>query len=124
MSFYTAINCMDGRVQLPVISYLKESYQVDFVDCITEAGPVKFLADEQIGTLTQAILNRVEISVKKHHSKGIAVIAHFDCTGNNISDQLQKEQLGRAAAFLSSKYPDSAIITLWVNADWKVEKLS
>lgn len=123
MSFCTAINCMDGRVQLPVISCLKESYQVDFVDCITEAGPVRLLADEPESPLTLAILNRVEISVKKHHSRGIAVAAHFDCAGNNVSDQLQKEQLSRAAAFLSSRYPDVPVITLWVGADWKVEKL-
>lgn len=124
MSFYTAINCMDGRVQLPVISYLKKQYQVDFVDCITEAGPVRSLADEPEAALARAILDKVEISVKKHHSKGVAVIAHFDCAGNNVSDQVQKKQLSRAAAFLSSKYPDSPVITLWVDADWKVEKLS
>ena len=124
MSFYTAINCMDGRVQLPVISYLKESYQVDFVDCITEAGPVRFLSDEPEGLLTRAILGRVEISIKKHHTRGIAVIAHFDCAGNNVSEQLQKKQLSGAAAFLSSKYPDGPVIALWVGADWKVEKQS
>ena len=121
MSFYTAINCMDGRVQLPVISYLKEEFQVDFVDCITEAGPVRPLADEQTGATTQAILDRVEISVKKHRSKGIAVIAHFDCAGNNVSEALQKKQLAKAAAFLSSKYPNIPVKQLWIGSDWKVE---
>ncbi len=37
-TFATAINCMDGRVQLPVIAYLKSKYVVDYVDAITEPG--------------------------------------------------------------------------------------
>ena len=39
MSFYTTINCMDGRVQLPVISYLMERFGVQYVDAITGPGP-------------------------------------------------------------------------------------
>jgi len=30
--FATAINCMDGRVQLPVINWLMENLSVDYVD--------------------------------------------------------------------------------------------
>lgn len=33
--FATAINCMDGRVQIPVIEYIKSKYEVDYVDMIT-----------------------------------------------------------------------------------------
>ena len=36
--FATAINCIDGRTILPVINYITEKYQVDFVDLITEPG--------------------------------------------------------------------------------------
>ncbi|HOP76783.1 MAG TPA: hypothetical protein PLD05_04790 [Thermogutta sp.] len=39
MSFATVVNCMDGRTQGPVISYLKERFGVDYVDNSTEAGP-------------------------------------------------------------------------------------
>lgn len=42
--FGTAINCIDGRVQLPVIKWLKENYYLDFVDMITEPGPDKVLS--------------------------------------------------------------------------------
>jgi hypothetical protein len=37
MSFCTAINCMDGRVQLPTITFLKKHFGIEHVDCITEA---------------------------------------------------------------------------------------
>ena len=46
MSFCTAINCMDGRTQLPVIEFLKDKFGVEFVDTITEPGPVRILADQ------------------------------------------------------------------------------
>ena len=36
MKFVTAINCMDGRVQVPVIEWLKKEYKADDVDMITE----------------------------------------------------------------------------------------
>ncbi len=37
---------MDGRVQEPVIKFLKEKYKVDFVDMITEArGMDRILAE-------------------------------------------------------------------------------
>jgi hypothetical protein len=44
--FYTAINCMDGRVQMPVINYLAARFGADFVDSVTEAGPVLYLAEK------------------------------------------------------------------------------
>ncbi len=39
MSFCTAINCMDGRTQLPVIEFLKNKLSVEYVDTVTEPGP-------------------------------------------------------------------------------------
>lgn len=43
-TFATAINCMDGRTQEPIINYMKQGYKVDYVDMINEPGPVKALA--------------------------------------------------------------------------------
>jgi hypothetical protein len=43
-SFATAINCMDGRTQIPVTDYVRKKYKVEYVDMITEPGPIKVLA--------------------------------------------------------------------------------
>ena len=43
--FATAINCMDGRTQLPTINWAMKELNVDYVDSITEAGPDKILAE-------------------------------------------------------------------------------
>ena len=89
MNFATAINCMDGRVQLPVIKWISEKYGVDYVDMVTEAGPVKILADNGDAVLQESIRKRVEISVNKHGSKIVAIVAHFDCAGNPVEKDIQ-----------------------------------
>ena len=40
-TFSTAINCMDGRAQIPVIEYMKESFGINYVDMITDNDPIK-----------------------------------------------------------------------------------
>lgn len=35
MSFYTVINCMDGRTQLSENEFLRNKFGVDYVDTIT-----------------------------------------------------------------------------------------
>lgn len=58
MSFCTVINCMDGRVQLPVIRYLMDRFNVACVDSVTEPGPLRHLADEQEGAKVASMLER------------------------------------------------------------------
>ncbi|MEN6292607.1 MAG: carbonic anhydrase [Methanobacterium sp.] len=45
MTFATCLNCIDGRVQLPVINWIMKNYNVKYVDMITKAGMDGFLAD-------------------------------------------------------------------------------
>jgi len=123
VAFCTAINCMDGRVQLPVINYLKERLGVEYVDSITEPGPVKILAEQTDQSLLNSIFKRVMISTEKHGSKSIAICAHADCAGNPVSDETQKDQLNKAHKILREKYPSATIITLWLDINWDVYEL-
>ena len=68
-TFVTAINCMDGRVQLPVMECMKRRYGVEYVDCVTEPGPIKILDEKQEEATVASIRRRVDISVTKHGSK-------------------------------------------------------
>lgn len=120
MSFCTVINCMDGRTQLPANEYLRQELNTDYVDTITEAGPVRILAEQQDSPLAQSILNRADISVGKHKSKTVAVVAHHDCAGNPIEKDQQLEQLRKATKWLAQKYPDIQILGLWVDSSWTV----
>ena len=82
MGFCTVVNCMDGRVQEPVIAWLKEYFGVAFVDSVTEPGPNGILAAGEGAAVIASIEARVRISVEKHGSVGIAVVGHHDCAGN------------------------------------------
>ena len=120
MSFYTAINCMDGRIQESVANYIKKKYNVLFVDMITGAGPVKILSSGKIEKL-ESIISCIDLSFKKHKSKGIAIVAHYDCAENPIPDEEQKKLLQKAVTFLASKYINVSVCGLWVDKNKKVE---
>lgn len=122
MSFCTAINCMDGRTQLPVNAYLREKLGVDYVDTVTEPGPVRIVGEEPESALTRSILDRVDISTQKHGSTCVAMVAHADCTGNTAGKDKQMEQLTAAVAFLKNRYPGVTILGLWVNEQWSVSE--
>ncbi|MGB9690387.1 carbonic anhydrase [Thermogutta sp.] len=124
MAFCTVINCMDGRVQLPVITYLKARFGVDHVDNITEPGPDGILAKGDDHVLIASILRRVQISLEKHQSQGLAVVGHADCAGNPVSHQAHLQDIRSACKWLKARFPNVAVIGLWVNEQWEVEEVT
>lgn len=123
MAFCTVINCMDGRVQSPVIKYLQERFKADFVDSITEAGPNLILSEGRRNRSTQSILDRLAISIEKHNSVGIALVGHHDCAGNPTTKDEQIKQIQIALRFLRQQYEEAEIIGLWVDENWAVTEV-
>ena len=121
MEFCTAINCMDGRVQLPVIQYLMDRVGVRHVDSVTEPGPVRILAERDEPALVASILARVRVSVERHGSRHVAVVAHHDCTGNPLPREQQLGQLAAAVAFLREAVPTAEVFGLWVTPELTVQ---
>jgi len=122
-NFVTAINCMDGRTQLPVIDFLKNNYNAKFVDNITEPGPIKYLEMRENCELLESFKRRLDISVKKHGSNLIAIVAHYDCAGNPLPKEKQLVQLQKSCDFIKGMYPTVEVIGIWVNDEWKVEEV-
>lgn len=123
MSFCTAINCMDGRVQEPVRRFLQTRFAAQYVDMVTEAGPNRVLAECKERHVIGSVLSRVAISLTKHQSRGVAVVAHEDCGGNPAPKEEQVEQLKAAVAFLRLHYPETPLIALWVELSGHVEEV-
>jgi carbonic anhydrase len=123
MPFCTAINCIDGRVQLPVIMYLQKRFNAEYVDSITEAGPGLVLSESGNPELTRSILNRLKISIEAHQSVGIAVVGHYDCAGNLAPKEEQIVHLHESVGFLLQHYPGMDIIGLWVDEEWDVHEV-
>ncbi|MBC7112827.1 MAG: hypothetical protein H5T34_02225 [Candidatus Methanomethyliales bacterium] len=121
--FVTAINCMDGRTQIPVIEWLREKYSAEYVDMITEPGPIKILSENKDKALIDSIKKRLEISVRKHNSKLVAIVGHYDCAGNPVEKDTQIEQIAKSIEVVKSWKFDIQIIGLWVNEKWEVYKI-
>ncbi len=118
--FATAINCIDGRVQKPVIDYIKKHFKVDYVDMITEPGPNKVLSEGKEANIIEFLKKKVRISVEKHTSQIIVIAAHYDCAGNPENEDIQKEQLLKAVDVITSwGFPVKKIIVLWLDENFK-----
>ncbi len=124
MKFCTTINCMDGRVQEPVINFLKTRFEATYVDSITEPGPIAILAAGSDKPILDNLIKRIDISVNKHGSQGIAVAGHYDCAGNPVPKNEQLKQLKTSCEFLIVKYPAVEIIGLWVDDNWAVTEIN
>ena len=118
--FGTAINCMDGRAQEPVIAYLKQNYGLDYVDMITEAGPDGALAADNY-PIREAIRTRAGISVNKHHSKIIAIVGHHDCAGNPGDAAAHQAHIRQSMSMVRSWGWDVQVIGLWLDERWVIQ---
>jgi len=124
MSFCTAVNCMDGRVQRPVIDHLSKLFSADYVDTITDPGPVGLLANDPESIHSRSIYRRIDISVNAHRSKGIAIVAHHDCAGNPKPMFEQMEDLRKSFSLLRSRYPRLPVVALWVDENCTVVEVA
>ena len=123
-SFATAINCMDGRVQMPANEWIKKRLKVDYVDVITEPGPNKILADNKDATTVNSIKQRVAISVNKHGSKYIAVLGHYDCAGNPVDKEFQLAHIKASIKTVKSWEFPVQTIGLWIDENWQVNEIN
>lgn len=125
-SFCTVINCMDGRVQQPAWEFLRRRFDVDYVDTVTEPGPVALLehADETSeDPLVRNVIRRVRIAVNKHASVGIAVAAHAGCAGNPVDEATQRRQLQLSVDWVRRTFPSVPAIGLWIDEQWQVHEV-
>ena len=121
--FATAVNCMDGRTQAPVAEWMKANFKVDYVDVVTEPGPIKILAEFRDIPLIAGIKKRVEISIERHRSRAVAVVGHFDCAGKPVDKNTQLVQIAEAVKRVKSWGLNIRVVGLWVDEDWKVHKV-
>ena len=123
MKFCTAITCMDGRIQIPVIIYLQNRFNSEYVDVITEAAINLVLSKQEESQIIDAVLDRIRISVEVHKSISLAVVGHYDCAKNPASEEIQREHTLDAINFIKARYSNLEIIGLWVDQNWKVKEL-
>jgi carbonic anhydrase len=121
--FVTVINCMDGRVQVPVNQYMLETFNADYLDTITEAGPNKILSEGIDEGLVGSIKSRHEVSTMKHHSKVVAIVGHYDCGGNPADEIKQIEEIEASVKLVKSWNSEIHVFGIWVDENWVVNPL-
>jgi hypothetical protein len=114
---------MDGRVQLPVIRFLQNRFNTEYVDSITEPGPNLILSECKNQEMVNSIIKRINISIEKHNSTAIAVVGHYDCAGNPATKDKQIEHIKDSIKLLRAHFNTPEIIGLWVDESWKVNEI-
>lgn len=99
----TCLTCMDGRIQIPVINWIRRSSKVKFVDIISGPGMDK-------------ILTGIKISTTNNHSSHIFVVGHFDCRANPVPYEKHKKQIIAGGQKIKRLFPSYPITGLWVNS--------
>lgn len=123
MKFGTLINCSDGRVQYPVMDYLKKSYDIEFFDAANEAGPLLTLTKKTDKCRLISLKEQIRTSLEEHNSKFIALVGHHDCTDNPGDRVFQEKQMDEALDYLQRGFgKDITFVGLYVDENWEVEE--
>ncbi|HEY9407149.1 MAG TPA: carbonic anhydrase [Nitrososphaera sp.] len=122
--FGTAINCIDGRTQQPVINYIKQNYAADIVDMITFPGADGIFSNELRDVESSLAKHSAYISVEKHNSQIVAVVGHYDCAGNPGDKNYHYIQIRKALQEISVWKLPAKVIGLYVNENWQVEEVA
>lgn len=122
-SFATCLNCIDGRLQLQIIHWIKENYAIDYVDMITDPGMDGILANKDYKDKDN-LLKKINISTENHKSNHIFLIGHHNCLGNPVNDETHKKQICNAVEKLKRWKPSNNIIGLWVSNKGIIKKIA
>lgn len=121
--FGTVLNCIDGRTQIPVIKWFKENFDVDYVDLITEPGMDKSLS-QGYWIEAERLREKVIISMTAHDSNIVAVVGHYDCAANPVSDCKHFRDIIASTYIVKSWCLPVSVVGLWVDEFWCVHVIS
>lgn len=117
--FATAINCIDGRVQLPVTEFIKNKCGINYVDMITVPGPDKILSEYRDAHEIKSIKKKALFSYKNRNSKLVFIASHYNCLGNPCAERDHLKQLKKAVTNVKKWFPRGKVRGIWVNEKGK-----
>lgn len=113
--FVTCLNCIDGRIQLPVINWILKNYDVKYVDMITAPGMDGLLSDKNNNV--KDIFEKVTFSNEGHSTDLIFVVGHYECLANPVVDETHNKQIIKAVKRIKELYSTCDVIGLWVDSN-------
>lgn len=128
-TFFTAVGCMDGRVQDVVAKFGEEKFHAKYPDTITEAGLVGKLPLQEQNLLDAVKFKVVDVSIGKHHSAGVVVHGHAECAGNPVDDKKHKEHIKHSVRAIKAIVGDVPVVGVFVQrskknpSEWVAEEV-
>lgn len=116
--FALAINCVDGRVQRPLLQWVRDSLSLEELDCLTVPGPDAALC-EAGAEYDRARKLATFLAEKREHACAL-VAGHWDCLGNPVGQARHREQIVRAAGELHGWGIAPRTLGLWIDEGWEV----
>lgn len=116
-TFFTAVGCMDGRVQDVIATFGQQKFGVKYPDTITEAGIVGKLAIESVdqSLMDSLKFKVVDVSIGKHHASGVVVHGHAECAGNPVEDEKQKDDIRKSVQVVQSLVGSTPVVGVFVH---------
>lgn len=118
-TFATAVSCIDGRVQEPLLEWVRLHFGVAYVDVVTEPGADRVMAEGDDAAYA-SVLHKVDVSHQSHGSRVLVLAGHHDCAANPGSPEQHERQLEAAVARLAGDRPDMTIFGVFVDSSWQV----
>lgn len=120
-TFALCLCCIDGRIHLPLIEWVRKDANVAYVDLITEPGVDGLLAAG--GPDTDRILGTIDLTVDRHGVRLVYVSGHHDCLANPVDETEHRRHIKSAVEKLSNSRPALEIAGIWVAEDSSVVRL-
>lgn len=120
--FAVCLSCIDGRIQLPLINWIKANYRIDFVDLITEPGMDGLLANQK--EYPTDVWRKLDLSLSRHNADPVIIAGHYDCAANPIDKPAHHRHIAAAVEKIGELLPDRTVVGLWVSSAWDVERIA
>ncbi len=125
-----ALVCADGRLHQECVHYngqLAEELGVDVVDVVAVPGPDGLFKKGREAE-HKAAVGWLRLLVRAHHPVAIAVVGHYQCAGNAVSDIEHDGDVAAAAAAckreLGCEGDVMAFSTVWhSDREWSLKRI-
>lgn len=99
---------------------MKRKTGADYIDMVTEPGPVRILDLQEPAPLLESVKNRLDISVRKHGASFIGIFGHHDCAGNPLPREAQEPQVRESVRRVAGWFPEAEVRGYWIDHHWEV----
>jgi len=107
--FGVCLNCVDGRFQVPVIEWINENYNLDYVDMITELDTVEIF-EKNVDKSVDHIIEEIKHSLNNNKSEIIFIVGYGDVPKNLSKHKYERGAVVSSMEKLKVLFPDCRFV--------------